>query len=218
MMRRLLENRVGTLGIIAILLALLLAGSEVAYISIGTDGYRLDLDNDCLPEELVNLSVKEGVSFETTKHPSDILWEADKPTRLTEVKHVTGQLFETKLTFPENDYARGPVYIYEYIVTARNRFNWPLFSLHVRGTFIDTRGIIRDYFDEIIPYADSHALFPFRVMWRVNSLDRDHSVNELIYAEGQFFNRFTQDTVTLWACISYKKMGGYTDKSGGIEI
>ena len=217
MRRNLLENRAGALGIIAILLAILLAGSEVAYISIGTGGYRLDLDY--LPEELMEVIREEGFSFETTEHNRTILWETDKPTRFTEISRVTGQLFETKLTFPENDYTSEPVYIYEYIVTAENRFNWPLFSLHVRGTFIDTRGIIRDYFDEVIPYADSHASFPFKILWRVDDpdLDQDHSAGE-IYTEGQFFGRFTRETATLWACISYRKMGGYIDKSGGIEI
>ena len=219
MRRNLLENRAGALGVIAILLAILLAGSEVAYFSINTDGYRLDLDSDCLPGELIGLMLEDGCSFETIKHPPDMLWEAEGYTRFTEISRVTGQLFETKLTFPENDYTSEPVYIYEYIVTARNRFNWPLFSLHVRGTFINTRGIIRDYFDKVIPYGDSHASFPFRIIWRVDNsdLDQNHSTGE-IYTEGQFFNRITRKNINLWACISYKKMGGYVDKSGGIKI
>lgn len=221
MRRKFLENRAGALGIIAILLAILLAGSEVACFSIGTGGYRLDLDSDCLPEELIDLMLEDGCSFETIEHPSDILWETEGYTKFTEVNRVTGQLFETKLTFPENDYTRSPVYIYEYIVTARNRINWPLFSLHVRGTFIDT-GLVRpppSYFDKVISYADSHVSFPFRIIWRINSLDKDQdNFTGKIYTEGQFFDRFTRETVNIWACISYKKTGGYIDSSGGIRV
>lgn len=216
MRRRFLKNRAGAFPIIAILLMLLLTGSEVAYISIGTGGYRLDLDSDCLPEELIDLMLEDGCSFETIEHPPDILWESEERTRFTEISYVTGQLFETKLTFPENDYTSEPVYIYEYIVTAENRFDMALFSLHVRGTFIATRGLIRDYFDTVIPYADSHASFPFRLICREDDFLMVAYSGE-IYAEGQFFDRFTRETVNIWANISYVTEGGFHNASGGIR-
>ena len=217
MRRKLLENRAGALGIIAILLAILLAGSEIAYYSISVDGYNLDLDPDCLPEELIDVMMEDGYSFETIIYPSDILWEAKGYTKFTEISYATGQLFETKLTFPENAYTREPVYIYEYIVTARNRINWALFSLHVRGTFIDT-GLVRPpYYNRVIPYADSHASFPFRLICREDDFLMVAYSGE-IYAEGQFFNRFTRETVDIWANISYAAEGGFHNASGGIRV
>lgn len=223
MRRKFLGNKAGAFplveGIIAILLALLLAGSEVAYYSIYKDGYRLDLDSDCLPEELIDLVLEDGCGFETIIYSPDMLLETEEHTRFTEIGYVTGQLFETELIFPENDYTSEPVYIYEYVVTAFNGFDLRLFSLHVRGTFIDT-GLVRPpYYDRVMPYADSYASFPFKLIWHINYLDKDHNGSDnQIYAEGQFLNRFTRETVNLWASISYDTTGNCTEATGDIEI
>ena len=152
MKRNFLKNRRGSLGILSILLAILLIGSEVAYFTIVSNGYSIDLDY--LPDELKEVMKEKGFGYGITSYNETVLWKAEGRTRATDVKYVTGQLYEINLTFPENDCTRYPVYIYEYIVTARNKFNWSLFSLHVRGTFIDAKNFVHPpphYYDTVIP-------------------------------------------------------------------
>jgi len=197
----------GTAGIFGMLLLALLAGTEVAYFTISSDGYVLTLDY--LPDELKDIMKNDGFSFEMTFMNNSILWENKEKSGLFSIDHISLQSVETKLVFPENNYTDIPVIVCECILSAENRFNRVLFSLNARTTFINRKLVRPPEYDKILSFGDARSRSFYGFRWKTCSPLLEHNAGN-VTVTCQFFDRFTRNYVTLWSSIFYETTGNYT--------
>ena len=203
--RKLLENKVASVGIVAMLMALLgniLIPSETGYFQTG----KVVINFDQLPKELRIIMQTKNYSWTGGTSVEKVVWQAEKRKthvreKFTDIEKITAQLFLLNLTYPKNNYTDKPVRVVSYMLTAKNKFNVVLFYLEVRGIFIDAKSG-----SFVIPYAENRVTVLFRRAWEIHELDKDNSTG-MIHAEGEFFNLRTQRTVTLQTYLFYNETG-----------
>ncbi|MBE3122052.1 MAG: hypothetical protein IMZ53_13705 [Thermoplasmata archaeon] len=216
-MKKLIKNKIVTIGIIGIFLLTIFGGlapaaSRPSYISITlTDKYSIDLD--FLPPQISEIMFTKGYRLRIAESAQIPLWKGESKSLLfKQVATVIGHLVRVNLTLPENDYTDENITIYLYVTIAKNRLGTTLFYQESCIALIKKTNIplmLR------LPNADTH-INRYRLAWFMNDVDERNSDNS-VYGQGEFYNRRTQKTLRLWSCVTYDLIGNYNG-TGGVNF
>jgi len=186
------------LSAILVLIGNILIPSNTGYYQTG----RFVVNFDQLPVELQKIIQNKG-NFAWNGNTSAIktVWTAEKyklrREKFTEIDHISCQLFDLNMTFQKNNYTDKPVRFISFMLLAQNKFNVTIFYLEVRGIFIDEKGNL-----SITPYAENKVSALFRHTWEIHSLNYVDSGGKIV-ANGEFFNKQTQQTISLQDTLFY---------------